>query len=87
MATEIIADGSESGTTSSDVIVGAGASLTVGLKNITGDQPCLVNIELYDGATYVRVGKLTRDESALVIAAAGTYRFVRSTGTCGVFSG
>lgn len=86
MAIEIIATGSGAAT-SSDVVLADGATLTVGLKGLSGDQPALVNIELYDGAAYQRIGRLDSNDRALVIAAPGTYRFVRSTGTCGVFSG
>ena len=86
MATEIIATGTGSAT-SSDVVVADGSTVTVALKGLSGDQPALVTIELYDGATYQRIGKLSSNERALVIAAPGTYRFVRMTGTCGVFSG
>lgn len=86
MATEILATGTGDAT-SSDVVVGAGATLTVGLKGVTGDRPPHVRIELYDGAAYVDVGKLDESNQFTVIAAAGTYRFVRATGTCGVFSG
>lgn len=86
MATEIIATGTGIAT-SANVVIGAGESLTVGLKGLAGDQPANVRIELYDGATYVLVGRLDMSERATVIAAAGTYRFIRVTGTCGVFSG
>lgn len=86
MATEILATGTGSAT-SSGVVIAAGGSLTVALKGLSGDQPALVKIELYDGAAYQYVGKLTTEVRAQVITGAGTYRFVRVTGTCGVFSG
>lgn len=86
MATEILSTGSGSAT-SSDVVVASGSVLTIGLKGISGDQPVLVKVELYNGSTYEYVEKLTSEVRALAITAPGTYRFARVTGTCGVFSG
>jgi hypothetical protein len=84
MATEILATGSTDAT-SSDVAVTT--ALTVALKGLSGDAPANVRIELYDGAAYQLVGALTSSSRAQVITGPGTYRFVRTTGTCGVFSG
>jgi hypothetical protein len=84
MATEILATGTGA-LTSSDVVVTS--ALTVALKGLSGDQPALVRIELYDGAAYQYVGRLTSDQRSQVITGPGTYRFIRASGTCGVFSG
>lgn len=76
---------------SSDVIVAAGAFLTVGLKDADGDQvdhTVKVYVELKDDAgQYNKVDTLTGVRPALVLSA-GTWRFSRPAGaSCGVFSG
>lgn len=86
MASEIIATGTGSAT-SSDVVVGAGESLAVGLKGLPAGTFASVRVELYDGAAYQYAGSLDSDTRLRVISAPGTYRFIRTAGTCGVFSG
>lgn len=77
---------------SGDVVVAAGAPLTVCLKDAAGPRVgagALVHILLKDDAgQYFRVGQLSTERSAAVIDGAGTYRFSRIAGTsCGVFQG
>lgn len=91
MATEILAVGT-SAANSADVVVASGASLTVSLKDAAGPTlgaNAVVNVLLKDDVgQYFRVDRLSTAKPALVIAAAGTYRFSRVAGTsCGVFSG
>jgi hypothetical protein len=91
MATEILAIGTTSAT-SDDVTVADGEMLTVCLKDAAGpsiDGDPRVEIQLKDDdGEYFSVGALNRGKPAVVIAAAGTYRFSRRAGaSCGVFSG
>ncbi len=96
MATELLAVGTTAAD-SADVVVAAGDQLTVSLKDAAGPlvgNGALVYIQLKDDAAeYFTVDMLYVDtfgarKSAVVIAAAGTYRFSRLAGvSCGVFSG
>jgi hypothetical protein len=91
MATEILAVGTTAAN-SSDVVVAAGSELTVSLKAAAGPRVlpgAFVHILLKDDAgQYFRIGHLNGAKPALVLAAAGTYRFSRLAGaSCGVFSG
>lgn len=86
MPAEIIATGSTT-QTSADIVVTAGTSLIVALKDVSSERAPHVRIELFDGVTYNLIGRLNDIDSALVINAPGTYRFIRTSGTCGVFSG
>lgn len=93
MPTQILAVGSANAS-SADVVVGAGESLTVSLKDTAGsyvDNGCIVDIMLKDDAgQYFRVDTLTAQKPAVVISAAGTFRFSRRNKvgkSCGVFSG
>jgi hypothetical protein len=93
MPTQILAVG-DTAADSADVVIAAGASLTVALKDAAGprvaegDPGAMVHISLKDDAgQYFRVDQLTGERPALVLAAAGTYRFSRVAGvSCGVFS-
>lgn len=93
MPTQILAIGGGDAN-SSDVVVAAGATLTVSLKDDAGprvgelEPNTLVRILLKDDAgEYFQVGRLDADTPVLVIQGAGTYRFTRmSGGRCGVFS-
>lgn len=90
-AAQILAIG-DTDATSADVVVAAGASLTVCLKDnsgpFIGGNAC-VHIQIKaDNGQYFTIDTLRPARSALVISGAGTYRFVRKGGTsCGVFSG
>lgn len=91
MPTEILAIGT-SAANSSDVVVAAGASLTVCLKDAAGPdlgRSVQVDILLKDDAgQYFPVDSLNIKRPALMLVAAGTYRFSRVAGdSCGVFSG
>lgn len=91
MATQILAVGTTDAN-SSDVVVASGAQLTVCLKDVAGPvipNGVLVYISLKDDAgEYFRIDELRASKSAVVIIAAGTYRFTRVAGvSCGVFSG
>lgn len=93
MATQILSIGTTAAN-SADVVIAAGAQLTVALKDVAGPSlhtEARVQIMLKDDAgQYFRVDELRwPDRPALVIQAAGTYRFARiATGAaCGVFSG
>lgn len=88
MATEILAIGT-SDANSSDVVVSS--TLTVGLKTSAGPQvdgSANVLLQLKDdGGQYFTVDVLNQAKPAVLIAAAGTYRFRRlSSSSCGVFS-
>lgn len=90
MPTQILATGTTD-LASADVVIAAGASLTVALKDAAGPGIPVgvrVLIQLKDDAgQYFTVDELNRDRAALLIVAAGTYRFRRMAGTaCGVFS-
>lgn len=90
MATEILAIGTTA-TSSSDVTVSSGSTLTVCLKDAAGavvGAGAKVEIQLKaDSGEYFTVATLTGGRPALVIMGAGTYRFTRAAGTsCGVFS-
>lgn len=91
MPTQILAVGTTA-LDSSDVVVAAGTPLTVSLKDAAGPKLAsgvLVHISLKDDAgQYFRVDQLSFAKPALMIVAAGTYRFSRIAGaSCGVFSG
>ena len=91
MATQILAVGTTAAD-STDVVVSAGSTLAVCLKDAAGstvDNAARVEIQLKDDAgQYFTVATLTGGRPALVIAGAGTYRFSRFAGaSCGVFSG
>lgn len=71
---------------SADVVVAAGATLTVGLKGVSGSARVEIRLK-DDAAGYNKVGELNINERAVCITAPGTYRFARlAGGTCGVFS-
>lgn len=79
---------------SADVVIAAGDALTVSLKDTAGpivDYGCIVDILLKDDSgQYFRVDTLSAYKQAVVISAAGTYRFARRNRagkSCGVFSG
>lgn len=87
---EILAIGT-TGVNSPDVVVPANTNLTVCLKDAAGatiDPTARVDILLKaDNGEYFYVDQLTGRSPALVIIAAGTYRFTRYAGpSCGVFS-
>ncbi|MDA9521638.1 hypothetical protein XI06_15115 [Bradyrhizobium sp. CCBAU 11434] len=92
MPSEILAIGTGAAN-SADQVVAAGAPLTVCLKVSAGQvlgSAAQVNILLKDDAgQYRQVDGLTYRTPALMIVAAGTYRFSRTAGSdsCGVFSG
>lgn len=91
MPTEILAVNTTAAD-SSDVVVAAGDTLTVCLKDAAGPGVlggALVRISLKDDAgQYFQVDTLSGSKPALVITGAGTYRFTRVAGpSCGVFSG
>jgi len=75
---------------SSDVVVAANEELTVCIKDAAGpgvDTDAKVDVLLKDdGGLYFRVDQLGRNRMALIVGA-GTWRFTRVSGTCGVFSG
>ncbi len=83
-AANILVTGSAPGN-SGDVVVTA--PVTVGLKEIADGSGPRVLISLKDDANaYNVVGELTAAKSATVISGPGTYRFSRTSGTCGVYS-
>lgn len=93
MPTEILAVGTADDN-SADVVVAVGESLTVALKDATGpvvSNGAIVDILLKDDDNqYFRIDTLTVNKPAVVISAAGTYRFSRQSragASCGVFSG
>jgi hypothetical protein len=93
MPAEILAVGTDD-INSADVVVLAGNSLTVALKDATGPtvaQGATVDILLKDDDNqYFRIDTLNYHRPAVVISAAGTYRFSRRNRagvSCGVFSG
>jgi hypothetical protein len=93
MPTEILAVGT-SEIASGDVTIAAGDSLTVALKDATGPvvaSGCIVDIQLKDDdGQYYTIDTLSVHKPAVVISAAGTYRFDRKNragASCGVFSG
>lgn len=91
MPTQILAVGTTAAD-SADVVVAAGDQLTVCLKDAAGPRlaaNAMVHILLKDDAgEYFRVDALSTARPAVVIAAAGTYRFSRPAGpSVGVFSG
>lgn len=77
MASELIATAAGSAT-SSDIVVGAGSTATIFLKDADGGQmpkDAKVAIEIKDsGGVYNTIGWLTAEEPAKVISGAGTYR-------------
>lgn len=92
-AAEILAVGTGAAN-SADVVIAAGDSLTVALKDAAGpglNAFCAVDILLKDDAgQYFVVDQLqSPGVSCLVIQAAGTYRFSRlgTSSAVGVFSG
>jgi hypothetical protein len=89
-AAELLAVGTTTAN-SSDVVVAAGAQLSVCLKDAAGPAVlggALVHISLKDDAgQYFRIGVLRSADPAVILAGAGTYRFSRVAGvSCGVFS-
>lgn len=90
MPTEILAVGTTAAD-SSDQVIASGAQLTVCLKDAAGPavNGGVVSILLKDDTgQYFKVDELGGSKTAVVIAAAGTYRFSRLAGpSCGVFSG
>lgn len=90
MATQILPVGTTAAD-SADVVVASGNQLTVCLKDAAGPKVAggaLVLILLKDDAgQYFRVDALDAAKPAVLIVAAGTYRFSRLAGvSCGVFS-
>jgi hypothetical protein len=87
MATEILAVG-DTAANSSDVTIDAGDSLTVCLKGTTSNEDGVSVFLKDDAGKYNYVFDLeVGGQRAVVISAAGTYRFRRDAGkTCGVFS-
>lgn len=92
MPTQILAIGTTA-LDSADQVVSVGAPLTVCLKDAAGPavgETAVVDITLKDDSgNYFVVDCLTAFRPALMIVAAGTYRFSRraSKDACGVFSG
>ena len=91
MPAEILAIGTTT-TNSADVVVAAGSNLTVCLKDAAGPvvaPNARVRIQLKDDAgQYFTIDTLSPQKPAVVISAAGTYRFRRDAAvSCGVFSG
>lgn len=93
MPTEILAIGTADAD-SADVVIAAGDSLTVALKDAAGpavEYGATVDIMLKDDDdAYFRIDTLTAYRPAVVIAGSGTYRFSRrnrADKSCGVFSG
>lgn len=93
MPTQILAVGTTDAD-SSDVVIASGESLTVALKDAAGPvvaSGSIVDILLKDDAgEYFLIDTMTVHKPAVVINAAGTYRFSRKnrgTAACGVFSG
>lgn len=89
MATEILAIGADAAV-SSDVVVAAGDTLTVALKDAappTVDGNAVVDVQLKDDEdNYFNIDTLDSGRPALVLSA-GTYLFSRRVGgSCGVFS-
>lgn len=69
---------------SADVVVSA--PLIVGLKGFTNDAAVTVALKDDVGA-YNEIGRLVAEDPARLLVGPGTYRFSRTAGTCGVFSG
>lgn len=88
MATEILPVSSVHAA-SSDVVIDAPTTVALkGLADNVIDENAMVSIEIKDDdGKYFQVDSLTDVDNAKVITGAGTYRFVRNRGTCGVFSG
>ncbi len=89
MATEILAVGTAAAD-SSDVVIAAGAQLTVSLKGSVATPRGEVYIKLKDdGGVYWPFARLTAEVPQVILPGAGTYRFSRieGAGQCGVFSG
>ena len=90
MPTNILTKGGPIGEASADVVIAAAATLTVGLKGRadTSIKNALVSIQLKDdNGLYNQTDTLSGIKHTKVIAAAGTYRFVRKRGNVGVYSG
>ena len=91
MPAEILAIGSDAAS-STDQVVTAGTPLTACLKDAAGPavaEMAFVDIQLKaDNGEYFTIDVLSQLQPALMIVAAGTYRFSRRAGvSCGVFSG
>jgi len=91
MPSEILAIGTAAAD-SADVVVAAGETLTVCLKDSAGpDLGRTVQVDILlkdDDDQYFPVDSLNIKRRAVMIVAAGTYRFSRVAGdSCGVFSG
>ncbi|MBR0962240.1 hypothetical protein [Bradyrhizobium japonicum] len=92
MPTEILATGTGAAN-SADVVIAAGSSLTVCLKDAAGpDVGKYASVDILlkaDTGEYFKVDNINTDKPALLIQAPGTYRFSRLAGStsCGVFSG
>lgn len=83
MATELLAAGANPAV-SADAVLDAGQAIS--LKNHRSAPRVLVELKS-DGSSYTTVDELTDVKPAVVLGAAGTYRFRRLDGYCGVFSG
>jgi hypothetical protein len=89
MATEVLAIGTTAAN-SSDIVVAAGTTLTLALKDAAGPTVAsggYVKLQLKgDAGEYWDVDALTPSRAALVVVGAGTYRVSRvAGGSCGVF--
>lgn len=83
-AAELLATGT-SALSTSDQTVASGSTLVLGVKG--ADDRALAIIELYDGAAYIPIRNLTRQEPAWQVVGPATYRVRRvAGGSCGVFS-
>ena len=91
MPSEILAVAATVGQTSSDVVVAAGAELTVAIKDVEGPEVksgARVDVLLKDDdGVYFKVDELKPSRPVLVLSA-GTWQFKRVADiACGVFSG
>lgn len=86
MATEILAVGSTVGQASADIEVGAGEVVTLGIKSPNDYLFVEIAVQVKDDAgAYWTIGNMGPGNPGAVISSPGTYRCVRSLGTCGVF--
>jgi len=89
MASELLAIGSGPAN-SADVTVDEGEQLTVCLKDTAGPKVHSGRVEVQlkdDDAEYFTIATLNNVDLAIVLVGPGVYRFRRSVGACGVFSG
>ncbi|MBX4944652.1 hypothetical protein [Rhizobium binae] len=87
MATQILAT-ADTAANSADMVVAAGAAVTIGLKSAASGALVRVQIKDDEGNYLTIDPALTDIKPVTVIASPGTYRFQRAAGAaCGVFSG